>query len=56
MVKIDTEKCIGCGACVSACSEIFKMGDDGKARVKSHEDSKCIKEAIGVCPVGAISE
>ena len=56
MVKVDKERCIGCGACVSACVELFEMGDDGKAKVKSNEDSKCIKEAIEVCPVDAISQ
>ena len=52
MTKIDREKCIGCGACVSACEKGFEM-QDGKARVK---DSKvdCIKDGIDICPVAAI--
>ena len=56
MVKIDKEKCIGCGACASICSEIFEIGDDGKAKVKAQKNISCVKEAIGSCPVDAISE
>ena len=56
MVKIDKEKCIGCGACVSVCEEVFEMDEEMKARTKSEKDLPCIKEAIGVCPVNAIVE
>jgi len=55
MVKVDKEKCIGCGSCASVCPEGFEMGDDGKARVKN-SSAKCIKDAIESCPVDAISE
>jgi len=58
MVKINKEKCIGCGACASTCPEVFVMNDDGKAEVKAGVDlkknAKCIKEAIKNCPVEAI--
>lgn len=60
MVKIDKNKCIGCGACASTCPQVFEMKDDGKAHVKSGADlkknEKCIKEAIKNCPVEAISK
>ena len=54
MVKVDKEKCIGCGACESVCPEGFEMGSDGKAKVKNPK-AKCIKEAAESCPVNAIS-
>jgi len=60
MVKVDKNTCIGCGACVSTCPEVFEMGDDGKSHVKAKADlkknAKCIKEAIDGCPVNAISQ
>lgn len=55
MVKINKSKCIGCGACVSSCPEVFEMSD-GKAKVKSQKDAPCVKKAIDSCPVNAISE
>lgn len=59
MVKIDKNKCIGCGACAATCPEVFQMEDDGKAGVKeganTKKNLKCIKEAIQNCPVEAIS-
>jgi ferredoxin len=54
MVKVDREKCIGCGACVSICPEVFEM-KDGKAVVKSSTKAKCVREAADSCPVQAIS-
>lgn len=60
MVKVDQDKCIGCGACAATCPEVFEMGDDGKSHVKAKFDekknAKCIKEAIANCPVEAISK
>lgn len=58
MVKVDKNKCIGCGACAATCPQVFEMGDDGKAQVKSDakKDAKCTKEAIKNCPVSAISK
>ena len=56
MVKIDKEKCIGCGLCASVCGEVFEMADNGKARVKAQKNASCIKEAIDSCPVDAISK
>lgn len=55
MVKVDKGKCIGCGLCTNICEEVFELGDDQKAHVKSQEDVPCVKEAISSCPVGAIS-
>ena len=56
MVKVDKEKCIGCGLCASICGEVFEIGDDSKAKVKKQKDAACVKEAIDSCPVDAISK
>lgn len=56
MVKVDKNKCIGCGLCASICSEVFKMNDENKAEAVAQKDLPCVKEAIESCPVEAISE
>lgn len=54
-VKIDKNKCIGCGACAAMCPEVFDM-KDGKAVVKKSEAKEaCAKDAADSCPVGAIT-
>lgn len=53
-VKVDKEKCIGCGACVAACADVFEL-KDGKSVVKEAEtDKECAKEAADACPVQCI--
>lgn len=60
MVKVDKDKCIGCGACAATCPQVFELGGDGKSQLKKGADlkknEKCIKEAITNCPVEAISK
>jgi ferredoxin len=56
MIKVNKEKCIGCGLCASICSEVFAMGKDDKAMVKAQKDLPCVKEAIESCPVEAIGK
>jgi ferredoxin len=56
MVKVDKNKCIGCGLCANICSEVFEMSDKGKAQVKEQKDLPCVNEAIDSCPVNAISK
>ena len=57
-IKVDKEKCIGCGACVALCGNIFEF-KDGKAQAKKKEvsgdEEKCAKNAADSCPVQAIS-
>lgn len=55
MVKVDLDKCIGCGACESICPDGFEMKEDGKSHVKN-ANAKCIGDAIDACPVDAISK
>ncbi|EHM10919.1 hypothetical protein TheveDRAFT_1801 [Thermanaerovibrio velox DSM 12556] len=55
VIKIDRDKCDGCGLCVSACHEGAIGLVDGKAELLS--DSYCdgLGDCIGECPRGAIS-
>ena len=49
-VQIDQDECIGCGACVELCPDIFAFNDDdNKAYVIKSEggDEGCIDEEIG---------
>ena len=56
MIKIDQDKCIGCGACVGMCPEVFEL-KDGKAHVKSPDaGNTCDCESVkNMCPGSAIS-
>jgi len=56
VIKVDKKKCIGCGACVSSCPEVFEMNSDGKSQVKAQKNIPCVQKAIDECPVGAISK
>jgi ferredoxin len=53
-IKVDKDKCIGCGACESICKEVFVL-KNGKAIVKAQKNLPCVQEAADSCPVGAIS-
>ncbi len=59
--KVDEDKCIGCGSCVSVTdSKIFDFNDDGKAQAivdeVQEEDQEMARTAMEYCPTGAISE
>lgn len=56
MIKVNREKCVGCGLCASICKEVFEIDRSGKARVKIQKKIPCVKEAMDSCPVNAISE
>jgi NAD-dependent dihydropyrimidine dehydrogenase PreA subunit len=55
IIKIDEDKCTGCGQCVDACVESALKIVDGKAKVI--RDSFCdgLGACIGECPEGALT-
>ncbi len=59
-VKVNKEKCIGCGQCVSLCEEVFDFDDDNLAKVITNpvpEDKlEDAETALESCPTGAIEE
>lgn len=55
MVKVDQDKCIGCGLCAGLCPETFVMNADGKSEVVNPEVTACAKNAAANCPVEAIT-
>lgn len=59
-VKVNQERCIACGGCLSLAPEVFDFDDSGLAYCKVedvNEDSiDMVEDAIGFCPGSAISE
>ena len=55
IIKIDNEKCNGCGLCVSACHEGAIGMIDGKARLLRDDYCDGLGNCLPVCPTGAIS-
>ncbi|MEI6764329.1 MAG: 4Fe-4S binding protein [Bacteroidota bacterium] len=54
VIKIDEEKCTGCGQCVTGCHEGALQMIDGKARLISELFCDGLGACIGECPEGAI--
>lgn len=55
IVKIDEDKCNGCGRCVSACAEGAIQMIDGKARLISEIYCDGLGACLDCCPVDAIA-
>ncbi|MFC1925301.1 ATP-binding protein [Chloroflexota bacterium] len=55
IVKIDEEKCNGCGVCVPACAEGAIQVIDGKARLISEIYCDGLGACLGECPEGALT-
>ncbi|MFZ5785650.1 MAG: ATP-binding protein [Acidobacteriota bacterium] len=55
LIRIDEEKCDGCGLCVPACAEGAIAIVDGKARLVSESFCDGMGACLGHCPQGAIT-
>ncbi len=55
IVKIDEEKCNGCGTCIHACAEGALQIIDGKAKLVSEIYCDGLGACLGECPQGAIT-
>ena len=55
IVKIDQEKCDGCGLCVPSCAEGAIVIVDGKAQLLADKFCDGLGACLGECPVGALT-
>ena len=55
IIRIDEEKCNGCGACAAACHEGAIEMVNGKARLAREDYCDGLGDCLPACPTGAIS-
>lgn len=55
IIRIDEDKCNGCGACIPACKEGALVIEDGKAKLVSDVYCDGLGACLGTCPQGAIT-
>lgn len=55
IIKIDEDKCNGCGACATACHEGAIDMIDGKAKLVREHYCDGLGDCLPACPTGAIS-
>jgi len=63
-IKLEREKCIGCGSCSALCPKYFEMAEDGKSHIKGSTQQEveelevakleCAESAGEACPVQCI--
>lgn len=55
IIKIDEDKCNGCGLCINACHEGALQMVDGKAKLISESYCDGLGDCLPQCPTGAIT-
>ena len=59
-VKVNSDACIGCGACTAIAPDVFEINDEGISEAMVNEVTEDevdnVKEVIESCPTGAIIE
>ncbi|HEY3378013.1 MAG TPA: 4Fe-4S dicluster domain-containing protein, partial [Armatimonadota bacterium] len=55
IVRIDEERCNGCGLCISGCAEGAIQLVEGKARLVKEQYCDGLGACLGDCPQGAIT-
>jgi len=64
-IKLERDKCIGCGSCQAVCPKYFALKEDGKSSVigaqsegetdvLETEKVECAEQAAQACPVQCI--
>ena len=55
-ISIDRSLCNGYGVCESIAPDVFELGDDGLAALRTGmSEDEAVREACDSCPAGAIS-
>jgi len=63
-IKLEREKCIGCGSCSALCPKYFELQEDGKSHIVGStkadveelevEKIECAESAAEACPAQCI--
>lgn len=63
-IKLEREKCIGCGSCSALCPKYFELQEDGKSHIVGSEKQdveelevekiECAQAASEACPTQCI--